>query len=609
MSPTALEILAPAKDIEVGRTAIACGADAVYIGPPAFGARAAAGNSVADIGRLCDYAHIFGARVYATMNTILFDDELEKARRMALELWDAGVDALIVQDMAYLTMDLPLALHASTQCDIRTPEKAALLARAGFTRLVLPREFTVDEISRVRQTAGVPVEVFIHGARCVSYSGDCQMGYAATGRSANRGTCPQMCRLPYELVDAAGRPLGPVRHYLSLSDMQTPSLKALADAGAVSFKIEGRLKDRRYVANATAWYSRRLDELVEAYGGRYSRSSSGRSEPGFAPDIAKGFFRRPNGGGLQGCLSSPNDTGEAVARVTSAYSPRSRAFRIEALPALKKLANGDGLGYFDREGNFHGFRLNRAEGENAYPAAPLPGLKAGMTITRNSDKAFNDSVDAARPVRRLRVDFAITVVDAGTVRLSARAESGAEASVDFASPEAPARTPQQEQRRHTLGKLGDTCFSLGDVSDSLADRFVAASALADGRRRVLESLTAAILAAHSRDARGTDTLAPDAFAARPPLDYHDNIANARARAFYTGHGATIGAEALECRPPAEADGRRVMATKYCIRRELGACLRTPQGSRLPEPLFLRNDSGTYRLEFDCRRCGMNIYRS
>lgn len=602
MESVELELLAPARDLEVGRTAIACGADAVYIGPRAFGARAAAGNSTADIAALVEYAHRFGARVFATMNTIVFDHELDEARALALELYNVGVDALIVQDMAYTQMGLPIALHASTQCDIRTPSKAAMLAQAGFRRLVLPREFTPAHIAEVAQAAGVPIEVFIHGARCVSYSGDCQMGYAATGRSANRGACPQMCRLPYDLVDATGKPVAPRGHYLSLSDMRTPDLSVLTEAGASSFKIEGRLKDRRYVANAVAWYSQRLDELVEASEGRYHRASAGRSVPGFVPDLGKGFFRRPNGPGKEACIASPNDTGVAVGRVQGAFSPRSRSFTVKAKAAL---ANGDGLGYFDSEGNFCGFRLNRVAGEQCFPATALPDLKAGLTLYRNSDKAFNDAVDSARPERRLRVDFELSLTG-NTLTLSAQDEFGRMVANSMEYTATPARSPQEQQRRGLLERLGDTCYYAGAIADSLGDLFVPASVLTSMRRKAVEALEQLPPVA-TAETPGADTLAPDALAGSM-LTYHDNVANELARRFYRSHGAAISEQAVECAKPEQSAGKQVMHTRYCIRRELGACLRTPQGSRLPEPLYLRNDSGTYRLAFDCRNCEMRVVK-
>ncbi len=602
--PVELELLAPARDAATGRIAVDCGADAVYIGPEAFGARAAAGNSTADIGSLVDYAHGFGVRVYATTNTILLDSELEAARRQALDLYNVGVDALIVQDMAYLEMNLPIALHASTQCDIRTPQKAAWLAQAGFRRLVLPREFTPAQIGAAAAAAGVPVEVFIHGARCVSYSGDCQMGFAATGRSANRGVCPQMCRLPYELVDGGGVTVAPRRHYLSLSDLNTPDIGVLAAAGASSFKIEGRLKDRRYVANTVAWYSRQLDKLIDNSGGRYCRSSFGKSVAGFTPDISKGFFRRPNGGGLEACLASPNDTGSAVGRVTASFSPRSRSFKVSGAV----LANGDGLGFFDDGGSFHGFRLNRADGNECFPAAPLPQLKKSMPLFRNFDKAFSDAIDAATTRRTVRVDFRLDAADGGFC-LSATAENGISAVTNCAAELSTARLGMQtEQRRNTLARLGDTHFSLGDISDNLGDLFVPASLLAAARRDVLQQLDKAVQSHHIRETPGKCLLPDNAFTNSGSLSYHDNIANAAAEHFYRRHGATSVSPALECGSPADTAGKRVMATRYCIRRELGACLRRPAGRKLPSPLFLRNEYGTWRIDFDCKRCGMDIVK-
>ena len=601
MKAVELELLAPAKNLEVGKVAIDCGADAVYIGAADFGARASAGNTTEDIAALVEYAHRFGARVYVTMNTILYEDELPKARALAMDLYNIGVDALIVQDMAYVAMGLPIALHASTQCDIRTPAKAAWLAAAGFKRLVLPREFTPERIAESAAAAGVPMEVFIHGARCVSYSGDCQIGYAATGRSANRGACPQMCRLPYDLVDKEGRAVGPRRHYLSLSDLRTPDLQTLVDAGATSFKIEGRLKDRRYVANAVAWYSRELDGIVSRSEGKYVRASYGRSECGFEPDISKGFFRRPNGSQGEACLASPNDTGVPVATVSRPFNPRTRSFRIKG---NKALANGDGLGYFGADGEFHGFRLNRVAADECFPATALPDLKGGLTLYRNADKAFNDSVDAAVPLRRLRVDFTLEYAD-GRLVLRAHDEMGRQTEYSEECEYSASRNPQQEQRRKLLGRLGDTVYVAGEVVDRIGDMFVPASLLTAMRRAVVSLLESQH--PHRPEEPGVCRLAPDAFAGMH-LDYHDNVANSMARKFYESRGAVVEEQALECESPAKGKGRRVMATRYCIRRELGACIKEGKGGALPSPLFLRNESGLYRLHFDCARCGMDIYK-
>ena len=613
MSSRPLELLAPARDAGIGRTAVLAGADAVYIGAPAFGARAAAGNSVEDIAGLCAFAHQYGARVYVTMNTILFDNELDDARALVWQLYAAGVDALIVQDMAYLEMDLPsIALHASTQCDIRTPAKARMLAEAGFSQLVLPREFSLEEITAARQAAGVPVEVFVHGALCVSYSGDCQAGAVAMGRSANRGVCPQMCRLPYELVDARGQQVAPKRHYLSLRDLnQSQNLEALADAGASSFKIEGRLKDARYVTNVVAAYSRRLDEIIARNPEKYHRAAWGKSDYGFEPDpdrtfnrgYTSYFLRRPHSGLKMASLDTPKWAGRPVGKVTGAYDAKRGCFRARL---TDELANGDGLGFFDTDRHFVGFRLNRVAGDLLFPAQPQPELRPGTTLYRNNDKAFFDKLE--RPCeRRITVYFELWEVDEQYFAIRATDERGASAVCNIECERQEARSEQTEQRLRTLGRLGDTIYSLGRVDDRLGLRFVAASVLTNARREVLEMLGHDAAARYAYDRRRPDRLAPDAFASVGPLDYHWNVANRLARKFYEAHGATVSAPAIEVKQP-EGDVT-VMTTRYCIRRELGACLREKDAKRLPSPLFLRNESGLYRLDFDCARCGMKVVKT
>lgn len=613
-----LELLSPARDAATGRIAVKAGADAVYIGGPSFGARAAAGNSIGDIAELAAFAHLFGARVYVTMNTILFDNEIEEARQMVWQLYGAGVDAIIVQDMAYLEMDLPpIALHASTQCDIRTPEKARLLALAGFSQLVLPREFTLEQISEARQAAGVPVEVFVHGALCVSYSGDCQAGYAAMGRSANRGVCPQMCRLPYRLTDAEGNILAPERHYLSLRDMrQIENLEALAMAGASSFKIEGRLKDSRYVANVTAAYSQALDAIVAAHPDRFCRASAGKSTCNFTPDLDRTFNRgytqyflsagscKP---GRMASLATPKWAGVEVGRVEKPYDRRSGSFTIAGSDAV--FANGDGLGFFDASGKFCGFRVNKAEGRRLYPAQSLEGLAKGTVLYRNSDKAFFDRLDRAETEcrRSLEIEMTLEAVDRNRISLTVSDCMGNSAAAISDCTDDEARSDQHETRRRNLAKLGDTIYTLAKLDDRLGKRFVPASVLSELRRKTIEGLSASASARYSRDQRRPCRLDSDAFAAQPPLDYHDNVANKLAMHFYTSHGATIAQQAIETtqKPTGELT---VMNTRYCIRRELGACLREDGASKLPSPLFLRNDSGVYRLDFDCARCGMSVVR-
>jgi len=609
-----LELLSPAKNAETGRIAIMAGADAVYIGAPAFGARAAATNSVESIRSLAQLAHRYRARVYVTMNTILYDNELDEASRLVKQLYGACVDALIVQDMAYLGLDLPpIALHASTQCDIRTPDKASWLAKAGFSQLVLPREYSLAEIKAVADTVDVPVEVFVHGALCVSYSGDCQAGFAAMGRSANRGVCPQMCRLPYELVDADGNPVAPPKHYLSLRDLnRVNDLEALAEAGAASFKIEGRLKDARYVANVTAAYSRALDRIVERSGGKYRRSSAGTSSYGFTPDLDRTFNRGYTGyflKGIPGKMAStdtPKWAGIPVGTISGELDKRRRSFRARL---SAQLSNGDGLGFFNAAGTFVGFRLNRVEGNELWPASAPEGLTIGTTLYRNNDKAFFDLLERpdAGCSRKIRVDFTLRPVDNERIAISADDERGCSVCLVADSVYAAAKTPQEAHRRNIMAKLGDTDYTLGNVDDRIGERFVPASALTAARRDVLALLDKAAADTYAYDRRKACTLADDAFAGAKALDYHDNVANRLARRFYTGHGASIAEMAIETAPKKE-DELVVMTTKYCLRRELGACLKEKNGTKLPRPLFLKNDSGLYRLDFDCARCGMSVVR-
>lgn len=590
------------------------GADAVYIGAPAFGARAAATNSVESIRSLAQLAHRYRARVYVTMNTILYDNELDEASRLVKQLYGACVDALIVQDMAYLGLDLPpIALHASTQCDIRTPDKASWLAKAGFSQLVLPREYSLAEIKAVADTVDVPVEVFVHGALCVSYSGDCQAGFAAMGRSANRGVCPQMCRLPYELVDADGNPVAPPKHYLSLRDLNRfNDLEALAEAGAASFKIEGRLKDARYVANVTAAYSRALDRIVERSGGKYRRSSAGTSSYGFTPDLDRTFNRGYTGyflKGIPGKMAStdtPKWAGIPVGTISGELDKRRRSFRARL---SAQLSNGDGLGFFNAAGTFVGFRLNRVEGNELWPASAPEGLTIGTTLYRNNDKAFFDLLERpdAGCSRKIRVDFTLRPVDNERIAISADDERGCSVCLVADSVYAAAKTPQEAHRRNIMAKLGDTDYTLGNVDDRIGERFVPASALTAARRDVLALLDKAAADTYAYDRRKACTLADDAFAGAKALDYHDNVANRLARRFYTGHGASIAEMAIETAPKKE-DELVVMTTKYCLRRELGGCLKEKNGTKLPRPLFLKNDSGLYRLDFDCARCGMSVVR-
>lgn len=613
-----LELLAPARDAATAIAAINHGADAVYIGAPAFGARAAATNSVEDIARVCDYAHQFGARVYVTLNTLIYNDELDAARRLIVQLWQIGVDALIVQDMAVLEMDIPpIDLHASTQTDGRTPEKAAMLARAGFSQIVLPREFTLAEITEAAKAASpAAIEVFVHGALCVSYSGDCQAGYALGRRSANRGECPQVCRLPFTLTDGEGRAVrnlpdggNATRHWLSLADMnRLDYLADLAAAGASSFKIEGRLKSEAYVKNVTAAYSRALDDVVLNSGGRYCRASFGRCDVAFAPDASKSFNR----GFTPFFLNSGRQTG-----ITSMLTPKwvgapigkfvgrkGQAIRIES---DAKIANGDGLAFFNEKGEFTGFRVNRAEGNLIFPApgAELPA-RPGTQLYRNGDTEFEAQLSRAGSSRRtIGLNMTLRAVPDGRVALDIADERGCGITVAAADAFCEtARSPQSDFRRGILSRLGDTIYRLDSLDDTLGDTFISSKALTALRRRGLEALDADWRIRRPRRLRGSDQLGPEALAGLTTT-YHDNVANRLAERFYRQHGAKVAEKAAEAEMP--RGEMRVMTCRYCLRRELGACLKGENAAALPGELYLNAPIGNLRLEFDCERCQMLVY--
>lgn len=601
--PRAIELLSPAKDATTGREAILHGADAVYIGAPRFGARAAAGCSIEEIARLCDFAHPYNACIYAALNTILYDHELAEAEQIAWQLYRAGVDALIVQDMALLQLDLPpIALHASTQCDNRTPEKVKFLADAGFSQVVLARELSLKEIEAIAATTDVALEAFVHGALCVSYSGQCYLSAATTGRSANRGECAQCCRLPYTLTDATGKVIARDRHLLSLKDLNlSDSIEKLLDAGISSLKIEGRLKETAYVKNVTAYYRAQIDKILARRPHEYRRASDGVSEITFTPNPRKSFNRgfttyflnrQPEEPIIQ--AATPKSMGEPVGKVTAVTD--SRTFRYDGTVALH---NGDGLCYIDANGNFSGFRLNRAEGRQLYAASPQK-LTPGIQLFRNSDIRFD--TELARPTARrtiavtlrfyeLPTGFAIDISDGNTLTTH-RCDTA----------KTPARAPQRERIKAELSKLGNTPFVATQVTvETSCDYFIPMSQLAEWRRTAISWFQTARRLAYRAPRRHTARTHNDVPSAQ--LDYRANVANATARDFYTAHGAQHIEPAFEITPVEEAE---LMRTRHCIRRYLGACLRTPQGKRLQGPLYLTYGNTRLGLHFDCQHCEMVI---
>lgn len=610
-TPSTLELLAPARNADTAISAILAGADAVYIGASSHGARKEAANSIEDIRRVVDFAHPYNAKVYATVNTIIYDRELRDVERLIYDLYHAGIDALIVQDMGILRMDIPpVELHASTQCDIRTADKARFLADVGFTRLVLPRELSLKEIGEMHAAVpGTELEAFIHGALCVSYSGDCRASYMTGGRSANRGECAQICRLPYTLTDSHGHTLVKDKHLLSLRDLnRSDSIGAMADAGICSFKIEGRLKEEGYVKNTVAWYSRILDKVVAASDGRYRRLSIGRSDAGFNPSPEKSFNRGFTTYFLAGhapikgiaSLDTPKATGVAVGKVK-----RCDGKTIIA-DLTHPLANGDGLGYFDITGRFQGFRLNRAEGSRLYPASPR-AIPAGTTLYRNRDKEWDDAISSAKTTRTIRVDMVLRTIgnDRIALELTDKGVDSVTATAQIASLSA-AVTPQEAPRKQILNKLGGTIYRAGEIIDLAGQVFIPASLLAALRREGLALLDKAHAITYRYGSRLPENR--EAKYPSPRLTCRDNVANRLAEAFYRSHGVTEITPAVEVKRPDEEE-TLVMTTRYCLRRELGKCLLTPQGKEWPDtPLYLQSGNTRLKVEFDCTRCGMRILK-
>lgn len=631
-----LELLSPAKDADTGIAAIDHGADAVYIGGPSFGARQAAGNSLDDIARLCDYAHRFDVKIFLTLNTLFTDEELPRARRLAFDAAAAGVDVLIVQDMGLLIGPLPnIELHASTQCDIHTPEKAAFLEKVGFSQMVLARELSLDDIARVRaQLQHARIEYFIHGALCVSYSGQCYISQAMTGRSANRGECAQFCRLPYDVTTLDGQVLAQNAHVLSLKDNnQTANLEALIDAGVSSFKIEGRLKDQTYVKNITAHYRRELDAIM-ARRPEFTRSSSGVSSLRFTPDPGKSFNRQSTDYFIHGRLynqpyelvdvNTPKNAGRPVGTVLS-VSPG--VITVKLLPEVT-LNNGDGLTYVDAKHQLMGLAINRVETTNRNDRVRLLlrrreiplGLKAGDELRRNRDTGFIKALSGETAERRLPVAMRFRTTPTGIALTIC--DASASATVERAMALETASNP--ERNRETLArnlfKLGDTPLSLSpmdlDIPEELT-AFIPASVANDLRREAVE----AFLLERLRH-REPSTRAPMDDAALYPekqLGFMANVANDEAKAFYEQHGARITAPAFEIVPVEHA---ALMTCRHCIRATLKLCPKMlkafpellEQYDRSlfkPDPLVLTDSAGDrFTAVFHCKAtpCTMTIER-
>ena len=607
MKPRPIELLSPAKNLECGLAAVDHGADAVYIGAPRFGARAAAGNSPEDIARLVEYAHVYGVRIYITVNTILKDEELAETERLIHDLYRIGVDALIVQDMGITRLHLPpIPLHASTQMDNRTPEKVRFLAEAGFRQVVLARELSLQEIRHIHEACPQTLlEVFVHGALCVSYSGQCYASQACFGRSANRGECAQFCRLPFSLVDANGKTMVRDKHLLSLKDLnQSDRLEQLLDAGASSLKIEGRLKDVAYVKNVTAAYRLRLDEILSRRP-EYVRSSSGSSRYTFTPQLDKSFSRGFTHYFLQGrgediaSFDTPKSLGEEMGMLKE---QRGHSFTVAG---VKSFHNGDGICYLDGQGRLQGFRVNRVEDNRIFPAGEVPRIPPRTRLYRNFDQEFEKLLARKSAERKIALRWALWETPQGFA-LSAEDEDGNRAARSFDYPKELARSPQDANLRAQLGKLGNTPFeAVGEMDIRLADNwFLPASVVTDWRRQVVDCL---LQVRRIRYRREWQVWRPTAHAfPLSSLTYLGNVMNGEARRFYLEHGVATVAPAYEAQAVPEAV---LMFCRHCLRYSMGWCP-TFQKKRSPyrEPYYLVSSDGRrFRLSFDCKNCQMKVY--
>lgn len=608
MSKIKLELLSPAKDLETGIAAINCGADAVYIGAPQYGARSAAGNSLEDIRKLVEYAHNYWAKVYVTVNTVIYNDELEDVRNLITKLYDMKVDAVIFQDMALLEMDLPpVQLFASTQTHNYEIERIKFLDQIGIKRIILARELTIDEIKQIRQEVNTELEFFIHGALCVSLSGQCYMSDELTGRSANRGECAQNCRLPYSLVDVNGKILIENKHLLSLRDLNLSEyLNDLVDAGITSFKIEGRLKDIGYVKNITAFYRQQIDEIIKN-NPKYGRTSSGYSVIPFEPDPERTFNRGyttyffNDRTDKVSSHNSPKSTGKYLGKVTEV---NKNGFVIGT---TERISNGDGLCYYDNKGALAGMYVNRIEGKTVY-TQEFNGIKPGTKIFRNYDQSFEKKL-GQECKRKIRTEIAIEEIESG-LKVTAKDEDGVAVSENFELQKEIATNPDRanETIKRQFAKSGDTIFDIDMVKVS-CDKplFIQISSINEMRRKILQRLETERLGKYKIEIgkQNTELKTKNQEPKLPEsnLDYKFNITNKLSEKFYREYGA------LKIEPGYELQknhsGKTVMTCKYCIKDELGLCP-FDTDKKVDEPLYLVNESRKYRLHFNCKDCLMEI---
>ena len=622
-----LELLSPAKNYEQGREAINHGADAVYIGAPAFGARAAAGNTVEDIERLAHYAHLYHARVFATVNTLLFDNEIDEAVQLLHQLYNVGVDAAIIQDLGLLECDLPpIELHASTQTHNATLPRIQFLEQAGFSRVILARETSLEQMQEIRRHTTIDLEAFIQGALCVSYSGQCYLSQYLNNRSGNRGCCSQPCRSAYDLYTPDGTLLRKDQHLLSLKDFSAAShLRAMIDAGITSFKIEGRLKDSGYVKNTTAYFRQLLDSIIEERPALQA-SSSGRCKFYFTPDLEKTFNRGFTDYFLKGrqpmaTLTTQKSLGKRIGKVTAVGKNSITVKTIEPLTP------GDGLCFLNPQGQLEGFLVNHVQGNTITPNRMPDTLNAGTTLWRNNDQAFEKQLQGNTAERRIPVTLTLDDTPDG-LQLTLTDTDGCQSTAAIACKKEPAHDPQRasEQTERQLAKLGDTVFTAFRIVNRCSQPwFLPASVLNQLRRDATAQLEQTRITTHLAH-RGHSPSLQERQANTCPyfettLDYRANIINSRSEQFYRHHGVKQIEYGLEKTlnyfnpPDSPVPGKALMTTRYCLRYELGICLmgkNKPSSQRTPvvdtrdgnHHLLLHNNGKWFRLDFDCRNCQM-----
>ncbi|HJV77246.1 MAG TPA: U32 family peptidase [Paludibacter sp.] len=600
-----IELLSPAKNLECGLAAINHGADAVYIGASQFGARAAAGNSLEDIATLVQYAHQFRVKVLVALNTVLTDDQLPEAEKLIWEIYNTGADALIIQDMGILKLNLPpIALHASTQTDNRTVEKVRFLQDVGFSRVVLARELSLKQITEISSQTDVELEAFVHGALCVSYSGQCYMSQANCGRSANRGQCAQYCRLPYHLLDADDTMLVKNKHLLSLKDLDlSDSLEEMMDAGVTSFKIEGRLKDVDYVKNITAYYRKKLDAILDG-STRYQRASAGRTTILFEPNPEKSFRRSNTDYFLHGRkpdiaqLETPKSLGEPIGKVT--YISRN-FFEMQNGATLN---NGDGLCFINKHGDLTGFRVNRVERKQIFPAE-MPKITDGVMLYRNQDQAFEKVLKGKTSERRVGVEMFFGETPNGfSIQLTD--ENGISSTFEAVCDKQPAQKPEvvNDNIKNQLSKLGNTIYEATAIHIEInAPWFFPASQLGEWRRQAVEKLDEVRAASYVREP-GHE--AKTASFPIKQLTYLGNVTNKLSEAFYLEHGVEEVMPGFEVKAE---EGVPLMFCKHCIKFNMGWCPKEGYKATFKEPLYLRNNDQVYELTFDCKACEMRISKS